>query len=133
MPTNLTRAGIRDSFGTPSVIPIWDLPGFIASLEAAGFSARKHRMWLQSELAMPVFLVSMVLVGAAFTLRHTRAGRTGVMVLFALLTGFSLYFIRNFAQILGENGQIPIALAAWAPPLAAIGLAMGLLLHLEDG
>ena len=133
IPTDLTRAGIRDSFGTPSAIPIWELPQFIDSLETAGFSARQHRMWFQMELALPLFLVSMVLVGAAFTLRHTRFGRTGAMVLAALLTGFALYFIRNFAQILGENGQIPIALAAWTPPLAAIGLALGLLLHLEDG
>ena len=60
------------------------------------------------ELALPLFLLSMVLIGAAFTLRHTRFGRTGLMVLVALLTGFTLFFIRNFAQILGENGQLPI-------------------------
>ena len=29
IPTDLTRAQIRDSFGTPSVIPIWELPAFI--------------------------------------------------------------------------------------------------------
>lgn len=133
IPTDLTRAQIRDSFGTPSVIPIWELPAFIKNLEAAGFSARQHRMWFQMELALPLFLLSMVLIGAAFTLRHTRFGRTGLMVLAALLTGFTLFFIRNFAQILGENGQLPILLAAWAPPIAGIGLALGLLLHLEDG
>ena len=55
------------------------------------------------------------------------------MVLYALVLGFSLYFIRNFAGLLGESGQLPILLAAWGPPLAAILLPMGLLLHLEDG
>lgn len=49
------------------------------------------------------------------------------------MMGFGVYFIRNFAQILGENGQIPILLAAWAPPIAAILLPLGILLHLEDG
>ena len=47
--------------------------------------------------------------------------------------GFTLYFIRNFAQILGESGQIPVLLAAWGPPVASILLPLGLLLHLEDG
>jgi lipopolysaccharide export system permease protein len=47
--------------------------------------------------------------------------------------GFGLYFIRNFAQILGENGQLPVILAAWAPPVAALLLGVGLLLHTEDG
>jgi lipopolysaccharide export system permease protein len=66
-------------------------------------------------------------------MRHTRFGGTGTAVLTAVLLGFVLYFIRSFAQILGENGQIPILLAAWAPPIAAIFLALGMLLHAEDG
>lgn len=131
--SNLTRNQILDSFGTPSAIPIWELPGFIARLEAAGFSARVHRTFFHMELAMPILLAAMVLVGAGFTMRHTRFGRTGMMVLAALGLGFSLYFIRNFAAILGENGQIPILLAAWGPPVAALLLPLGLLLHLEDG
>ena len=77
--------------------------------------------------------MAMVLVGAAFTMRHTRFGGTGLSVLTAVLLGFCFYFIRNFAQILGENGQIPVALAGWAPPIASILLTMGLLLHAEDG
>ena len=131
--SNLTQDRIRDSFGKPSSISIWDMPRFIGQLEAAGFSARAHRVWFQMELALPVFMVAMVRIGAGFTMRHTRFGRTGIMVLMALVMGFGAYFIRNFAQILGENGQIPILLAAWAPPIAAILLPMGLLLHLEDG
>jgi lipopolysaccharide export system permease protein len=129
----LTADQIRDSFGTPSSIPIWDLPAFIQRLEQAGVSARQHRVWLQMELANPLLLAAMVLTAAAFTLRHTRFGKTGIMVLMALVMGFSLYFIRNFAQILGENGQIPVLLAAWGPPVAAVLLPLGLLLHLEDG
>ncbi|MEM9342662.1 MAG: LPS export ABC transporter permease LptG [Pseudomonadota bacterium] len=133
VPTNLTRDEISDSFGTPSAIPIWELPGFITRLEDAGFSARQHRVWFQMELAMPVLLGAMVLVAAGFTLRPERFGRTGLMVAFALSLGFMLYFVRNFAQILGEQGQVPISLAAWGPPMAALLLPLGLLLHLEDG
>lgn len=133
LPSNLTRSQILDSFGTPSAIPIWDLPEFIRQLENAGFSARAHRMFFHMELALPFLLIAMVLVGAGFTMRHTRAGRTGVMVLMALGLGFALFFVRNFAQVLGENGQIPILLAAWGPPVAAMLLPLGLLLHLEDG
>ena len=133
LPSSLTADQIRDSFGTPSSIPIWDLPAFIDRLQDAGFSARRHQMHLQAEIALPVFLVAMVLIAAGFTMRHQRGGRTGIMVLVAVLLSFGLYFIRNFAMILGEAGQIPPALAAWAPPLAAIGLSLGFLLHLEDG
>lgn len=133
LPSSLTADQIRDSFGTPSSIPLWELPAFIKRLQDAGFSARRHAMHFQAELALPLFLISMVLIAAGFTMRHQRGGRTGIMVLSAVLLSFGLYFIRNFAMILGEAGQIPPVLAAWAPPLAAIGLSLGFLLHLEDG
>jgi lipopolysaccharide export system permease protein len=44
-----------------------------------------------------------------------------------------VYFIRDFAEVLGETGQLPPVLVAWAPPAAAILLAVGMLLHMEDG
>ena len=131
--SNLTRDEIRDGFGTPDAIPIWDLPGYIARLEAAGFSARRHRVWFQTELAKPLMLVAMVLIGAGFTMRHTRFGRTGIMVTMAIMMAFGIYFIRNFVVILGENGQLPVLLAAWGAPVAGVLLALGLVLHMEDG
>lgn len=133
LPSDLTVERIRDSFGTPSAVPIWKLAGFIADLEAAGFAARQHRVWFQMELAQPLFLVAMLLVGAGFTMRHARLARTGQMVLLAILFGFALYLLRNLAQVLGESGQISAALAAWSPPVAGILASLGLLLHLEDG
>ncbi|MDU9003771.1 LPS export ABC transporter permease LptG [Sedimentitalea todarodis] len=133
IPTTLTEERIRDSIGRPSGISIYDLPQTIRELKRAGFATKRQEVWLQAELARPLFLVAMVLVGAAFTMRHTRFGGTGVAVLASVLLGFGLYFIRNFAQILGENGQIPVTLAAWAPPIASILLTLGLLLYAEDG
>jgi len=132
-PSDLTREQIRDSFGTPKIIAIWDMPDFIEDMDRAGFSAKSHRVWLQMEFALPLSLVAMVMIGAGFAMRHTRLGRTGPMALAAILFGFGFYFVRDFAQVLGENGQIPAALAAWAPPIAAILMSLSLLLHLEDG
>lgn len=133
LPSTLTRAQIRDSFGVPSAVPIFQLPHFIRQLDAAGFSGRMHRVWFQMELANPLMLAAMVMIGAAFSMRHARGGRTGLAVLTALLLGFGVFALRNFAQVLGENDQLPIALAAWAPPVAAILLATGIILRLEDG
>lgn len=133
LPTDLTRDSIRDSFGTPSAVPFWQLPEYIAGLERAGFSARGYKVWLQMELALPLLLAAMVLLAAGFTMRHARFGKTGTMVLMALASGFAIFFLRSFAQVLGVNGQIPVAMAAWVPPVAAAMAAVGLLLHLEDG
>jgi lipopolysaccharide export system permease protein len=133
LPSDLTPERIRDSFGTPSAVGFWDLPSYVGDLERAGFSARAYKLWYQMELSLPLLMAAMVLVAAGFTMRHARFGGAGKMVLLAMMVGFGIYFLRNFAQALGESGQIPIILAAWSPPVAAMMLALGLLLHLEDG
>ncbi|MGR3453332.1 LPS export ABC transporter permease LptG [Pseudooceanicola sp.] len=133
VPSSLTADNIRDSFGEPSAISIWDLPAYTSALKEAGFSARRYLVWLQTELARPFFLMAMVLIAAAFTMRHARSGKVGLAVLTSILMGFSLYYVKNFAQILGDNGQIPIWVAAWAPPVASLMLSVGLVLQMEDG
>lgn len=131
--SDLTPRQITEGFGDPDEIGFWDLPAFIARIEDAGFSALRYRVFLQMEIAKPVLLVAMVLIGAGFAMRDNRFGRTGTMMLLAIISGFALYLLRNFTQILGENGEIPVFLAAWVPPVAALLMALGLLLHLEDG
>jgi len=133
LPTDLTAARIREGFDHATTISVWQLPAFIALLERAGLNSRGQRAALQAELSLPLMLAAMTLVGAMFSLRHARAGGAGISLLATVLAGFALFFFRNFAQVLGENGQIPLSLAIWAPPVAAILLAVGVLLHLEDG
>jgi lipopolysaccharide export system permease protein len=133
LPTTLTSAEILESFAPPKTVGFWDLGRFIAQIEESGFSGLSHRLFLQSELAKPALFAAMVLIGAAFALRPTRFGQTGVMILLAVLAGFALYFLKDFAESLGSRGQVPLLVAAWTPPVAAILLAVSLLLHLEDG
>ncbi len=133
MASDLTGARIRESFARAGTQSIWDMPGFIAALDRAGLSSRPHRAQFQAELALPVLMAAMLMVGAVLCFQHSRAGGTGSRILLTVLAGFALFFLRNFAQVLGENGQIPLSLAVWTPPIASILLALGVLLHLEDG
>ncbi len=133
LPSSLTQDQIRDRFGAPSSISIWNLPAYIATLQNSGFSAQRYIVWFQMELARPLYLFVMVLVGASFSMRHTRFGGTGVSILMAVLLGFGLYYLRNFAQIFGNTGQLPAIIAAWTPPLVGLLLSLGIILHTEDG
>ena len=133
LPTNLSSDQILDSFAPPKTISVWQLPGIIDQLEQSGFTAQRHKLFLQSAMAMPLMLAAMVLIGAGFTMRHVRFGKTGVLVLLAVVSGFALYSFTSVANSLGAAGNIPISIAVWTPPVAAVLLTMGLLLHLEDG
>lgn len=131
--SDLTAQRIRDGFGRPESVPVWQLPDFIAGLERAGFSASRHKTWFQMELARPFLMAAMVMIAAAFTMQHVRGRNTGAAVLMAFGAGIALFFLRNLAQVLGDNGQIPAAMAAWTPPLVGAMLALGLILRREDG
>ncbi|MBT5303333.1 MAG: LPS export ABC transporter permease LptG [Tateyamaria sp.] len=133
VPSTLTLDRIRESLGSDMNVSIWKMSKYIQQLEQAGFSTKSHYVWLQSQFAQPLFLVGLVLVAAALTIRHTGFGKTSFTILFPILMGFSLYFIQNFAQVLGESGQIPVLLAVWTPPIASILLAIGFLLRADDG
>jgi lipopolysaccharide export system permease protein len=132
-PTDITPAQILDGYPKPEAVPIWDKMATIKSIGGAGFSTLPHRMHLNTELARPLMLIAMMIIGAAFTLQTARMGNMGVSVFIALICGFSLYFLQNLAMTLGEAGEIPVFAAAWAPPLAALLFAVGLFLRFEDG
>ena len=111
----------------------WDLPSFIETLEKAGFSAVRHRLHWHNLLAAPLLMCAMVLIGAAFTLRHSRRGATTYVIAGGVFTGFALYFFSDVDLALGLSDFIPVTLAAWSPSGVAMLLGLTTLLHLEDG
>lgn len=131
--TSLTSEEILDSFSEPRTVAIWDLPHFIDRLEVSGFSARRHRVFFQAELARPILLVAMLLIGIGFSIRHSRFGQTGIMVLTAVMCGFIVFAVKSLSESMGSAQEIPTLAAAWGPPLAFMLLPLALILHLEDG
>jgi lipopolysaccharide export system permease protein len=133
IPTDLTTERIQESFAPPETIGFWKLPAFIETLEESGFSSARHKLHWHAMLAAPVAFLAMVLVGAAFSMRHVRFGGLGMMALGCVIAGFGYFFLSDLARALGASGAVPVTVAAWAPPASAVLLALGLLLHFEDG
>ncbi|MBV1864722.1 MAG: LPS export ABC transporter permease LptG [Rhodobacteraceae bacterium] len=131
--TDITPEQILEGYPKPNTVPIWDMPQMIRTIQAAGFSSLPHMIHFNIELARPLMLVAMIVLGAAFTLQNARLGNLGVSVFLALVCGFALYFLQNLAMTLGEAGEIPVFAAAWAPPLSGLLLALGMFLKFEDG
>jgi len=131
--TDLTLDKIQDNFAPPETMSFWNLPGFILTLEKAGFSAVRHRLHWHTLLAAPMLMVAMVLVAATFTLRHSRRGATTTVIGAGVFTGFALYFFSDVVFALGLSDSIPVTLAAWTPSGVATLLGLAMLLHLEDG
>lgn len=134
LPTDLDLKKIHNSFTSVDTLSFWELPGFIRTMEAAGFNANAHRLYFNSLLATPLLLASMVLFAAVFCLRAgPRRVRTGVMIAGGVGSGFLLYFLTNVVHALGLSMSIPAVLAAWMPAAVSAMLGITALLHLEDG
>ena len=133
IPSSLTKEEIKERISDPSSVSIWDLKSQITQLKDAGFSALNYQVRFYSELSHPLFLIAMMLVGCATTIKDFVGNKKSLAILSSILIGFSLYYVRNFALLLAENGQVNLIVATWIPPIASIFIATGLIIHMEDG
>ncbi len=131
--TDLTVKDIHDSFATAETISFWALPSFIATLTKSGFSALPHRLHWHTILASPLFYAAMVMIASLFSLRPSRQGKTGLLITSSIVAGFVIYFLITIVSSLGLSGNMPVAMAAWAPVGVSMLLGLWLLLHFEDG
>ncbi len=131
--TDLTFEQIHDSLASPESISFWELPGFISTLQDAGFSALRHRLYWHTTLVSPLFFAAMVLIGAVFSLSPPRKGKSGLLITASILTGFLLYFLTSLVSTFGLSGSMPVTLSAWIPVIISLLIGTVSLLHFEDG
>jgi len=131
--TDLTKNNILESFSSPETMSFWRLPGFIKTIEAAGFSGHRHRLHYYALIAFPLLLSSMIFIAASFTLRINRRTGTTAALLGGISCSFALYFITDIVHALGLSASVPILLAAWTPAGISTLIGLAMLFHLEDG
>lgn len=132
LPSELHPQLVTEGFDDPATVSLWRMGEALERLRRAGLSTTRLEVHRQRRLALPFLAVSVLIAAAALVMQPVRFGHVGLRVLAALLSGFFLFFLDVFARILGENGQIPPAAAAWAPALGGLLLSLGLVLYLED-
>jgi len=134
LPTKMTLGKIQENFASPETISFWDLPELIDFFESTGFSARSHRLHLQSLLTSPFLLMTMVLIAAVFGIPpNQRQGGTLFKIFLGVALGFLLYFISRVMYAFGFSGALPIFIAVWSPSLIFMLICTSILLVQEDG
>ncbi|MBO0346179.1 LPS export ABC transporter permease LptG [Roseibium limicola] len=131
--TYLTATEVRESIGSPESISFWKLPRFIELARNAGLPAYRYALQYQTLLARPLLLAAMTLIAAAVSLRVSRFGGLGKMIVGGILAGFVLYVLTELAKDFGGAGIVPPTIAAWAPGLFGVLMGLTILLHQEDG
>jgi lipopolysaccharide export system permease protein len=131
--TSLTPAQVGESFATPETVPFWQLSSYIDTAETAGLAAAGYRLQYYQLLAQPFYLVAMVLLAAAVSLRFFRFGGVQKIVLGGIGAGFLLYVMAKITGDLSKAGLMaPLSAAALPPALGAVTGVIALL-YQEDG
>jgi lipopolysaccharide export system permease protein len=131
--TNLQPSQIMQSFVSPESVPFWSLPRIAADTDSVGLDSVGYRLRYQSLLALPLLLVAMVFIAASFSLKLSRMGGVGSLVLGGVGVGFMLYVATKLVSDLGGAGVLSAPVAAWSPAIVASMLGALTLLNREDG
>lgn len=131
--TSLNKDKIERMKVSRAVLSFWNLPPYIALLEASGLQSFKYQMYWHSLLASAFWLGTMVVLAAAFSCRPHRQGKTILILLAGLIVGFFLYFFKDVTFALGVAGGLPPIIAAWLPPILTLMVGAVLVFNQEDG
>jgi lipopolysaccharide export system permease protein len=131
--TTLTPDTIQNTGIHEASLSFWQLSGYVKLLDRSGLRSVKYAMYWHAMIARAIWLGMMVLLAAAFTFRPVRTGRTLIMLVMGIFSGFALYFLRDFAYALGTSGALSTPLAAALPPVLTGIVGATLLLYQEDG
>ncbi|MBX3456880.1 MAG: LptF/LptG family permease [Candidatus Paracaedibacteraceae bacterium] len=130
--TDLTFSKIINSNLEPKFISFWALPDYIDVLERSGLSSLPYKMYWHSFMGKIGFMISLIFLAAAFTIRPPRHGYATLLTVLAIASGLVLYFFSDLVYALGLARRLPVLLAVWAPAVTVMLLSATLILHLEE-
>ena len=132
-PTEMNLQRIKDNFVDPEAISFWNLPDTIKFYETSGFSVQRYKMRYLSLIALPFFLMAMVLVAGIFSLKASqRQGGVLLMIVSGIATGFTVYFTSQVVSAFGINSYIPAWFAVWVPAIIVASISISVYLHKEE-
>lgn len=133
LPTPIKIQDIERRFASPRVVSFWHLAEYARIMESTGFESNPLWAYFYGLLAEPFLNMALVLLAAALALRAPRMQKGWWLVLATLFTGFAVFFLGDFLQVLGISERLPIVVAAFAPATITLLAGMTALLYLEEG
>ena len=130
---NISSSQLQTNTALPDRIGFWNLQ---EQAERARASGRNYLAFLtryEHLLSRPLLFVAMVLLAGCVSLRFSRFGQNGKLILGGVLAGFVLYVMTEIVLTFGSNGFVSPAMAAWSPAIVASLFGVTVLLHQEDG
>lgn|GEM_PF-1754486 len=117
-----TAIGIEDlknSFVMPKYMSIWDMPYFIATLQASGHSAKQYVTFFYKTVTKPFIATAILFMAAIFALKPIRIFKGTTIIVYSLMTVFIAYFLTEIIFTATMNSSVPQMFVAFILALSA--------------
>ncbi len=130
--TTLTPERLLARILTPERMSILDLLDYIGYLESNQLQTDRQVVALWRKMAYPFTLLVMITIAAPIGFMQTRRGGVGSKVFIGILLGVGFFMLNQLALNVGMLGKWAPWVTALVPNLAALGLALGALILMEN-
>ncbi|MFN7039450.1 MAG: LptF/LptG family permease [Alphaproteobacteria bacterium] len=133
IPTSIKISKLQDNFASPKKISFWNLFAFIRTLKMTGFSGVKYHIHLYKLVILPIYLASMVILAAVFSLRSYFFQRKNFSIVIGISSGFIIYFMFDIIAAFGLSGKLYPSISVFVPVFILLLISVAALIHLENG
>lgn len=130
--TTLTPERLIARILTPERMSIFDLLDYIDYLKSNQLQTDRQVVALWRKMAYPFTLLVMITIAAPIGFMQTRRGGVGSKVFIGILLGVGFFMLNQLALNVGMLSKWAPWVTALVPNLAALGLALGALILMEN-
>lgn len=123
LPLVLAPSEVARTSQRPAEMSAWQLWGHISIMSRQGANLAPLWVLFHLKLAVPWACVILAVLGASLGVGHQRSG-AGVGVAMSVLIVFAYYVVMSFCRSFGEAEYLPPILAAWAPNIIFMTVAV---------
>ncbi len=106
---------IKTLYSNIDTISFWNLVDQIKLYEERGYSTKEMEIKLHKSFSFPFFLLSMLLLGAFFTLGTNASDNNWTYVFLAIIASILIFFFNDFSSALGKTERLPVEISVWMP------------------
>lgn len=132
VPTNLSISNLLNSFITPEMIAIWDLPDTIKQLVKFGLPITNYQIYFYKQLFKPIIMATTVILAACFFSLRQRDNSQEKILVIGLFLGFIIYsLLEVLFKILAYNATPPF-LAILLPNICILFFSNFVIMHSRE-
>lgn len=131
-PSEVTSSQFTTVAVNPDHVPLWTLLSEIREQRAAGRPVDQLIAKANHKVSGPLSAVLMPLLGGVAAFGLARSGKLFVRAVIGMFLGFAFFVADNFMMAMGNFGNVPPLLAAWAPFMLFLLIGETVLFRTEE-